>query len=812
MAGEEAIGQGLRRVLSAIPWRRLTYDEARELALRGEHLVEKSGQLVGAPRGVGEAELPALRARLDEAASAGRSGADWYKQARAANTEMSGGDPRVARELAAGQAVYSNQATPSEALGWTLAQRNRGLLEGTEAAGDRNYHYGFQAKQYRGALEGDPEEALGPKTGPYFRHMDPTDESANEVGVNDNWMGRLYGYAGKRDSGGFSESEHSFMHGENTLARDRADVAGIFPEGTDPGVGPWQAAAWVGQRARMLREKYPDMPEAELMERAKSSVPDAMEKHTLFETTEQVPPRGNEHLAGAVDLPLEQRDELTQMLRASKPGEPDPYYRALDMAQRPTTEGLGQFTEQVEDKGPLRFQPAFRRTDTGEVAPVVGFHDMTQVPDSWVDAMDDAGNGVDQGFVDQHGRYYTRQQAASAVREAEAAQAAAELPSRRPMRNKVGESIPYLGSQERAAYEQQYLKNVKGLRGEDLSYVEDELPLDRLEQSHGEPIDKLRTQLYTRGYREGAPPNRILVVPNPDGSYKVLDGNRRVIAARAAGLDRIPALVERKLKPEGLTSERLTTRETHGGQPQQRTDYNPNQTMRPMVSYEAGTTNAPRLDEPSREMVGGVNTLRSAVDAQAAGAYHTVKFTTRPALQNAARVAFPEPLDRELTSLLYERAQADGLNLIDTGGGSFTLTGDFGQMKAGEFLKKARPLLSELEQNGARTRLGTYIGQYNELPQYGEGRVTEKILADVSPRVGKALNTPELRAHYLAKNKAEAEAAGRFGLGAPRQDVQRLRVLLAKGGVEHLRKHVAKYGTVGLPGVALALRGQEEQR
>lgn len=663
MAGEGVI----RKVLSAIPWRKLTYAEARELALRGEHLVEREGQLVGAPRGVGHAQLPELRGRLDEAAREGAAGHDWYAQARGANTEMSGGNPETARELAAGQAVYSNQATPSEALGWTLGQRNRSLLEGPEEAAKKNYHYGFQAKQYGDVLRGeDPETALGLKTGPYFRHMDPTDPGAETVGVNDSWMGRLYGYG--REKGGFSESEHSFMHGENVQAAERMRQAGLLPEGE--GVGEFQAAAWVGQRARMLRAKYPAMPEAEVMQRATASVPDAMDKFTAYETTEQVPPRANEHMAGAVDLPMAQREELTRELRASAPGESDPYYRALGMAQRPSAEGLGQFSETVE---PLRFTPGFRRVKSGKLYETPGFHDVGRLP-----VRDYLPREWDEGFIDQHGKFYTRHEA--------------------------------------------------------------------------------------------------------------------TLAGQGGGRSEWAAPV---------------------GEPETRTDYNPNQTMRPMVSYQGGRDfeRAPQLDQPSAEMLRGVNTLRTAVDAQAAGAYHTVKFSGVPALQNAARIAFPEALPKEMTALLYEQAQEHGLSLIDTGAGSFTLTGDFGQMPAAKFRKAAAPLLAQLEENGARVRLGKYVGAYNEMPTYGEGRVTRKVLEDVTPRVGQKLDTAELRAHYLAKNKAETGLAERLDLGAPRADVQKLRRLLAKGGVEGLRKYVKgkDIAKLGLPGLAAGVYGEENR-
>lgn len=811
-------GDIIRRGLAAIPWSELSLDEARALALEGRHLVEKGGQLIGAPRGVGMKELPALRGALDEAAAKGASGADWYDLARKANTEMSGGSPKVARELAAGQAVYSNQATPDVALGWTLGQRNASLLEGPEEAAKRTYHYGFQSKQYGDVLKGgDPAEALGPKTEPYFRQMDPNDEAAHAIGVNDTWMGRAYGH--KERPGGFTESEHSFMTGENLLGRERADMAGILHEGTSEGVAPWQAAVWTGKRLEALRAKYPNASEEELLALAKASIPDAMEGKTAYETTEQVPSRASGHLAtpegGAVaDMPLNEKQALSRRLRAAPAGAYDPYYEALGMAQRPSQEGLGQFTESIPDKGPPRFQPAFRHAD-GEVQATVGHHDWEQLSPKMQKGLDK--NKVEAGFIDQNGQFYTREEAIAAANAAERAQQAAEAISRTPMRSKAGDELPYLGSKERFAWEDQYRKNVEAFRGAPgTTFEERDLPIDRIFGSHQVAGNEMRTKLYTRGYKEGAPPARLLVYEEPVGSgnYFILDGNRRLLAAQQAGLTDVPALVERKGAAPKLTSERLTTRETHFGEAgRAKTDYNPNQTMRPMVSFAPGT-GKPAFGAAEDEMLRGANVLRSAVDVQAAGAVHSVKFSSVPRLQNAARVAFPEPLPEEMTAMLYERAQEVGLNLIDTGGGTFTVTGDFGQMPAGKFKKAFEQLQGELEQNGARVRLGSYVSQFNELPQYGEGRVTEHVLKNVTPRVGAKLSTPELKAAWLAKNEAEQRIAAETGR-QPREDVQKLRAILGragkKGGVEGLRAYVLKYGTAGLPAVALGMRQGDER-
>jgi hypothetical protein len=655
-------------------WRQLSLAEARARALTEAHLVAREGgQLVGAPRGVTMRKLKReVRPRLDAAAQEGAFGASWYEDARRANTGMSGGDPRLATELAAGQAIYSPQATPPNALNWTLAQKNRSILEGPEAAGRSRYRTGVQARQYQGVLEGkDPEVALGPKTGPYFRQMDPSDKGASVVGVNDSWMGRLYGH--KPGRSGFSESEHNFMTGENILARGRADAAGFLPEGTPEGVGPWQAAAWTGAKLRALKARKPGASAADLQRQAQASVPDAARGFAVHETTEKIPSRASGHMAGAADLPLEQKRTLTRGL--STEGEADPYYQALGMPQQARTEGLGQFTETLP---PLKMRAAFRDAKTGKsYVPTAGFHNMDELPDRLQQDL----TRIEEGFVDNEGKWYTRKEAADAMREA------GQQVKMYPMRS-------------------EYL-------------------------------------------------------------------------------------------PEGESAART------------RTDYNPNVSAHPMSSYAPGQE-TPAMNAPEEEMVRGVNTLRSAADVQAAGAYHMVKPSASPQLQTAARVTFPGgQLDPEFTALLYDRVNQAGLSLIDTGGGAFTITGDFGAMPAAKFRQTFAKLAPEFQGNGADVQLGSYVGHYNELPAYGEGRVTERVLENVSPRVGEKLNTPGLRRAWRGQNAAETRMAEELGLGAPRADVQKFRSILGRGGVERLREHVKKYGKAGLPAVTI-LPNEEE--
>lgn len=706
-----------------IPFRQLikalSVEEATALAGEGAHIFRQKGRIVGAPEGV---RLSALRRRLDATAEAGKRGQSWYSDARAATREMAGGDPKKERVLAAGQSIYSPQTPPSDALGYTLAQMNRSIAEGPQSASEYVYRFGRQAKEFKPILEtGDVNGHLGPKRQPYYQGVNPQAEGKNPFGVHDLWMAREYGYP----TDTIGTAQHDFMTGESLLANKRGREKGFITH-PDPGVEPWQAASWTGARDRVLRKKGRLPGSMSKDADPAAGVKEAMDRFTLNETAEVIPPRSNEHLKGAVDLPADQRAKLSELLSGS-PQRTDPFYEALGMAQRPQQDGLGQFAEEL-------------------------------VPET------------------------------------------AAPNTRRPLRNRAGDQLPFLGSPEREAYDAAYRKNAEEMRirGTGNTLSEAELPMESVNPSHDVSGNEARTKLYERGFREGAPPNRVLAYEDPAGSgkFSLLDGNRRREAALRAGKRQLPALVEHKAGEAFRQPKRV--------------DYNPNRTSRPMVSYAKGSTENPRLADPESALVRGVNTLRSATDAQAAGAYHVVKLVSKPSAQNAARVTFPQGVmdAREL----YQLAEGAGLSLIDTGAGTFTLTGDFGAMRAAEFKRRAEPILRLAEEGGGKVALGKYVGEYNELPVYGEGRVTSKVLQDIpegSPMEAK-LDSPRLRAQYLSRNATEKQAARTFSLGPPRADVQKFRALLAKGGVKGLREYVKKYGTAGLPALLAGVKQDSE--
>lgn len=172
------------------------------------------------------------------------------------------------------------------------------------------------------------------------------------------------------------------------------------------------------------------------------------------------------------------------------------------------------------------------------------------------------------------------------------------------------------------------------------------------------------------------------------------------------------------------------------------TDKNPNFTARPMVGFKNVKGKNVALDPASESLLNQTNAFRSAMDAQAAGAWH--------APENA-----PWRGDH------YD------------------------------------------------------IGNYQELPwgKEGSGDVTDWLLGKVSPKVGEKLNTQAVREALLHKNIGETEFAAdhNFQVQAPREDLQKLRGMIAEHGLEGVRALVKKAGggvagaaKLGLPAIAIS--------
>jgi hypothetical protein len=249
----------------------------------------------------------------------------------------------------------------------------------------------------------------------------------------------------------------------------------------------------------------------------------------------------------------------------------------------------------------------------------------------------------------------------------------------------------------------------------------------------------------------------------------------------------------------------MPARPTQEGLGQFGNDMNPNFTAKPVVSYTKGNASKGGMNVPDERMMQDVNRLRTVLDAQDSGGYHALRQSGGG--KNAATVRFPQPLDEAGTRNLYKQAEAAGLNLIDTGGGTFTVTGDFGGMAARDFTKRMGAMQEPLA--GARATPARFLpgheGQGLWSPQWGEegaGAVTKDLLEGLHPNtIAKIDASPELREIIAGRAPVFEKAAQRAGIEPPRGDLQRLRQALGAEGIQALMDRVAKDGYKGLPAI-----------
>jgi hypothetical protein len=263
------------------------YDVAMGLARDAQHLKQgKGGQYAGAPRdvsGTGEnltvdspEALELMRANLDQKAKEGLFNASWYDRSRGTGADLSGFDmtdyspenlatpeANMASLFARGTAAYSPQYTPLSEVNAFAKQHNAKVVLGEDLipktrSQATNVNNAYMLDDLSGRYSFDPTAiTLGKKTGPYADAKDPTIDPKNLYKTaNDLWHGRVVGYSqpdNKDFNRAFTPQEHGFLIGENLLAADRANAAGLTPAGYAPGEYSWtprsvQAATWGAQR------------------------------------------------------------------------------------------------------------------------------------------------------------------------------------------------------------------------------------------------------------------------------------------------------------------------------------------------------------------------------------------------------------------------------------------------------------------------------------------------------------------------------------------------------------------------------------
>ena len=322
-------------------------------AARSEpHLIQdSSGQYVGAPRGVTTPEdIAAMRSAFDADVAQGAEGADWYTKARASDVDLAGPDPARQRLLAQEQALWSAQANPDTNLNFAIQGHNAYEM-GVPMDKVRT---GQQARTYREARDAGVDIPLGPKTGIYGQHLDPTVPYAT-TGTNDIWHARGFGYTnadGGQFSRALSDQEHRFLDYETMLAVDRANADKLA------GRDDWlaheiQAAPWVAGKGRSLAQgiagKGNEPTEAQLAEglrRAGMTYPDFVPKYTANATYEIVPYSKSGHLEGigAGDDAIRAEYSMQPGLSWTGNSDRDMIYDALGAYQSPTINATGVYT------------------------------------------------------------------------------------------------------------------------------------------------------------------------------------------------------------------------------------------------------------------------------------------------------------------------------------------------------------------------------------------------------------------------------------------------------------------------------------
>lgn len=353
-AAKAATKPKVRGIINTPNLRTLSTEEAIKTARREPHLQQdKSGQYIGAPRGVKtKRQIAKNRQAFDADVAAGSGGADWYTRARKANVEWAGPDPARQQLISDEEALWSAQASPDTNMNFMLQGHNAYEM-GSPLDLVRT---GQQARTYNEARDAGVRVPLGKKTGVYGQHLDPTQPHAT-TGTNDIWHARGFGYTG--DDGGLfsralSDQEHRFLDYETMLAVDRANKSALGGR-TDWQAHEIQAAPWVAGKGRALAERYGLTPE-EGIAQASLTYPDYDNKYTAFGTSERVPFVGSGHLSGIVGGDDATRAMYSRDPRASwSPEGRDIIIDALGGYQRPVQEATGFYTP---PGGELEMNPA----------------------------------------------------------------------------------------------------------------------------------------------------------------------------------------------------------------------------------------------------------------------------------------------------------------------------------------------------------------------------------------------------------------------------------------------------------------------
>ena len=195
-------------------------------------------------------------------------------------------------------------------------------------------------------LDDVPEIPLGPKTGIYAEHMDPTKVNPT-TGTNDIWHARAMGYTkdGEPWSAALTPQQHAFLDAETVKAVGRMNEKAVGGR-TDWTPGEVQAAPWVTGKARGLKQQRPSLTDEEAMAEAIKSYPENFDKYTFNQTYELTPGVMTGHRPDIATGTQQLKEAYANdpRIQWTDPDKRDIINEALGIWQRPTQRATGLYT------------------------------------------------------------------------------------------------------------------------------------------------------------------------------------------------------------------------------------------------------------------------------------------------------------------------------------------------------------------------------------------------------------------------------------------------------------------------------------
>jgi len=224
----------------------------------------------------------------------------------------------------------------------------------------------------------------------------------------------------------------------------------------------------------------------------------------------------------------------------------------------------------------------------------------------------------------------------------------------------------------------------------------------------------------------------------------------------------------------------------------------------------------PKMDPTSKEALDFTATVRSILNAQEAGGYH--KFTpATSSMKGFEKTGGRIEADEATLSKINQNLSNEGLDVVNVG--DAIQFGKFdGDLDGTEIQKIVKKVLKGEEGNfnyvPGRFESGYRPTMFSE---EGAGTATKNLVSELEKpgllNIGQRLDQGKLRSALLEQNKIDREFAKKYDLPI-REDIMKLRQLIADRGFQNLPEEVRKIAYQGLPVLlpgGLALSAYESQ-